>query len=246
MNMKIGICDDNSEEIVKVRKLIEETKFLDDELLIEEYNPDSLLMDITEEFFDCQILITDIYFGEKRVDGKSYDGVDMSKIINEKYPHCKIIFISQYMDFTEYVYQADHIYFILKKNMEHFLGEALKKAVKAYNDDAREKFIDFFHKSKRTWVKLRDIFSIEKVDRNIKIMTDKEDYICIKSLKKIADEVQDEPIVRCNNATLVNLRHVKTISSRKIVLENDNEYEISDTYGDSVKKAYLKWWKGRT
>lgn len=243
--MKIGICDDNPAEILKIRKLIEGMKLYDGGTTIEEFNPDSLYMDISEDFFDCQVLVTDIYFGEKRVDGKSFDGVDLAKIVNEMYPLCKIVFLSQYMDFTEYVYQADHIFFVLKKNVENFLEDALKKAIKAYNDDAKEKFIEFFHKSQKTWVKLRDILSVEKFDRNVKILTATDSYISIKSLKKVADEVKEEPIVRCNNATLVNLRHIKSISSKKITLENGQEYEISDTYGDTVKKAFLRWRRGR-
>ncbi|MCR5774942.1 MAG: response regulator transcription factor [Lachnospiraceae bacterium] len=243
--MKIGICDDRPTEIIRVKKLIDGMQSLDEELIIEEYNPDSLCVDLTEGFFDCQILITDIYFGQSGTGEKAYDGVDMAALINRRYPLCKIIFISQYMVFTEHVYRTDHIYFILKKNLEYFLEDAIRKAIAAYNDDAREDFVEFFHKSQKTWVKLRDIYSVEKDERNIKILTESGEYICIKSLRRFANEIKEEPIVRCNNATLVNLRHAKSITAKRILLENGKEYEISSTYSNMVKKQYLCWWQKR-
>ena len=253
--MKIGICDDEPLDVARIKKLVLESQCVDEECIIAEYTPESLAMDVAEDFFDCQILIMDIYFASKsnkttnkgagRTKGKaSFDGVNLAVQINKKFPLCKIIFTSAYMDFTEHVYEADHVYFVLKKNLEHFLRDSLEKAIKVYREDARDNVVEFFHKGKKTWVKARDIFSVERFDRNIRIITNEEEYVCIKSLRQFADEVNCEPIVRCNSSTLVNLRHIKTMSQKKLTLENGKEYEISETYGENLKKAYLLWWCG--
>ena len=255
--MKIGICDDEPMDIARVKKLVLENQCIDEEYIVTEYNPESLAVDVAEDFFDCQILIMDIYFasgasGKNKNNGNlirekaRFDGVDLAMQINKKFPLCQIIFTSTYMDFTEYVYQAEHVYFILKNNLEHFLRDALEKAIKAYQEDARDNVIEFFHKGKKTWIKARDIYSVEKVDRNIRICTCTEEYVCIKSLRQFADEVKGEPIVRCNSSALVNLRHIRTMTQKTLIVENGKEYEISETYGEKVKHRYLTWWsKGK-
>ena len=97
----------------------------------------------------------------------------------------------------------------------------------------------------QTWIKARDIYSVERFDRNIRIFTKEETYVCIKSLRQFVDEVKCEPIVRCNSSALVNLRHIKTMTQKNITLESGKEYEISETYADSLKKEYLIWWRGK-
>ncbi len=243
--MKVGICDDEKNMIKKVRKIVEESGLFDDELDIVEYNPESMFFDISENYFDCQILITDIYFGGSKWNDKSFDGVDMAGILNKKYPLCKIIFMSQYMVFAEKVYETDHIYFILKKNMEKFLPNALKKALITYREDAKDTILEFFSQGKKTFIKLRDIVSVEKNDRNIKILTNDESYDSIKTLKQFLDDITEEPIVRCNSSSLVNIRYIKKFSLNSLVLTNDKIYDIGETYKDDVKKSYLRWWKNR-
>ena len=242
--MKIGICDDDPAEIVRIRSIIKEKKNKGEVFELEDYKPENLQADVAEGYFDCQILVMDVYFehGSREAD---YDGIDLAKQVNEKYPLCKIIFVSSFSEYTEYVYDTDHVFFIQKKNMEHFIGNALQKAVKAYHEDEKERIIEFFNKGQKTWVRLRDILFVEKDDRNIRIHTANESYSSIKSLKQFQDDVKGEPITRCNSATLVNIRYVKTLSTRALTLENGQEFDISDTYAEQVKKTFLNWWKGR-
>lgn len=243
--MKVGICDDEKLAIPKIRKLVEKSWDYDDELEIVEYNPESLLLDISENYFDCSILITDIYFGESRWDDKLFDGVDLAEMMNKKYPMCKIVFLSQYMVFAEKVYETDHVYFVYKDNAEKNLPNAIKKAVLTYKEDSRESVVEFFSQGRRTWIKVRDIVSVEKEDRNIKILTNDESFVSILPLKQFLEEINEEPVVRCNSSVLVNIRYVKKFTLNNIVLTNDKEYEISDTYRNDVKSTYLRWWKNR-
>ena len=243
--MKIGICDDEKSMIQKVRKVVEATGMFDEKFDIVEYDPEGLLFDISENYFDCQILITDIYFDNCKWEGKPLDGVEMAEILNKHYPFCKIIFLSQYSGFTEKVYETDHIYFILKKNIDKFLPNALKKALITYKQDSKDAVLEFFSQGKKTWIKIRDIISVEKYERNIKIITTGESYISIKTLKQFLEDVADEPIVRCNSSALINLRYIKKLSGGSLTLSNDSQYEISDTYSDLVKRGYLRWWKNR-
>lgn len=245
--MKIGICDDERTEVLKIRKIVEKCELFEEAVEIIEYNPSSLLTDVEENFFDCQILITDIYYGGYKFNEEEYDGVEVAKLINRKYPLCKVIFMSQFADFTEYVYEADHIYFVQKKNIGSFLVKALEKAVRTYREDAKENVIEFFSSGKKTWVKLKDILSVEKDGRNIKILTENGSFSNIKTLKQFisSEDISDEPIERCNSSSLANIRHVKNCTNTHCILDNGLEYDITETYRESFMKAYLRWWKDR-
>ena len=87
--MKFGICDDEVEQTKVVRAILEDNKLVQDDDTIQIFTPDEINNDVEEKNFDCDILITDIYYA-----GSKFTGIDMAKKINKVYPLCKIVFIS--------------------------------------------------------------------------------------------------------------------------------------------------------
>ena len=238
--IRIGICDAEEAEIEKIKIMIDGSNIIKEEYGYVEFSPGDLNFDVEEDCFESDILITGIYFKDL-----PYDGIGVAKKINQKYPACKIIFLSKYVEFVDYSYEAAHVYFIQKKNINKFLLRAVQKAYREYRADIREKILDIFSEGRKIYCKINDIVLIERDNRNIKIITTKGSFTCILSLKKILERVSDFSMVRANGSTIVNIRHVAMLTNEKLFLDNDSSVEIGETYKENVHSAYLYWWKDR-
>lgn len=74
------------------------------------------------------IAVLDIQMGEM-------DGISLAKRLNALTPSCRIIFVTSYLAFATEVYSTEHVYFILKSQIDERIGSALEKAVSAIDAD---------------------------------------------------------------------------------------------------------------
>ena len=83
---------------------------------------DNLIYAITEDNYAVDIAVLDIQM-------ESMDGIELAKRINEIAPECQIIFLSGHIEYASKVYDAEHVFFVLKSQSETYLKSALEKAV---------------------------------------------------------------------------------------------------------------------
>ena len=69
------------------------------------------------------------------------DGISLAEKLNQLCPRCKIIFLTGYTDYTYNAYYADHIWYVLKTDMEKYLPAALKKAIAGANGTPVEPYL---------------------------------------------------------------------------------------------------------
>ena len=79
--MRIGICDDRSEEREKAERIIRQSDVLSEEDIVTLYSPEDALSDLEEDVFNCDIMVLDIEF-----DQKEWNGIDICQLINEVNP----------------------------------------------------------------------------------------------------------------------------------------------------------------
>lgn len=84
---------------------------------------DNLIYAITEDNYAVDIAVLDIQM-------ESMDGIELAKRINEIAPECQIIFLSGHIEYASKVYDAEHVFFVLKSQSETYLKGALEKAVR--------------------------------------------------------------------------------------------------------------------
>ena len=83
---------------------------------------DNLIYAITEDNYAVDIAVLDIQM-------ESMDGIELAKRINELAPECQIIFLSGHIEYASKVYDAEHVFFVLKSQSETYLKGALEKAM---------------------------------------------------------------------------------------------------------------------
>ena len=58
-------------------------------------------------------------------------------------------------------------------------------------------------------------------------------------------KLQNENLVRANGSIIVNVAHIKSITTEEITMTDGKMTEISPIYARKVKDAYMQWWKER-
>lgn len=214
--MKIAVCDDDKDYVESMVKKIRELDS-DDRFSYMKYTPEGLLLDIEEDYFDSDIIIMDI-----NLEKDEYDGIDIVKMVNRKYPACKIIFISNNVNYMEKTYETEHCFFIRKKYVEVLLGKALEKAVLESEEDTNSKVISVYSKRIKTFLKINDIMYVSRSGKNIIIYcNDGSKTVTKMSLSGFLKLVPDSPFVRVHGSFVVNLRFVKRFTTEEITLEKD-------------------------
>ncbi|MBQ1531091.1 MAG: response regulator, partial [Solobacterium sp.] len=126
MKLNIAICDDNSTHLKLAEDLV--TSCLDQKhqsYLIQLFsNAEELLSEIDKDHYSPDIAVLDI-----ELDGE--DGISLAKRMNQLVPMCRIIFLTAYIDYAPDAYEAEHIWFVVKKTSDRFFPLAMKKALQS-------------------------------------------------------------------------------------------------------------------
>jgi DNA-binding LytR/AlgR family response regulator len=230
--VNIGICDDNKIYLEYLEQLLK-TQYNDyDNITFNTLTPSELASLIKAESCPYDIILTDIDMGE-------FNGIDLAKKINKVNPSCIIIFISNYINYATEVYEATHIYFVIKSDVEKRLPKALEKAFSVLHS-RHSKYYTFRFQNIDYKISLEDITHIEALGRYLYIHDNKNSYKCIKSLKTTLNDLSDD-FVRCHNSYIVNMNYIQSISRTGCVLTNNMNLPISMTYWKSFQASYVKF-----
>ncbi len=232
--MRILICEDDINDANKIKAYTEDF-FSGKQVDIDICTPEDVVIQLEEQLFKYDIAIMDIYF-----EGCKLNGIDVSAMINEESIKCRIIYISNILEFAPQVYDTDHVYFVLKKNMNITLKRALKKAVISLEQELTEKIVEIVSENVKSHIKAKDIIYIERVQRTIKYVTAEKEYITYESLSKAVEKITT--IVRCHGSFKVNLSHVKVVRADEIEMDNGVTIPVGRTYGDDFRQRYLEYY----
>ena len=239
--MNFLICDDEKIEAERVETLLSEKGILKADDCVKRITPSQLLVDVEEGFFkDTDILISDIQF-----EGLDFDGIDIAKRINQKYPLCMIIFISNYVRYTEPVYDVQHVYFIRKEKLDITLARAVEKARKAFAEDSGENIIKVVVDRNPVYLNVKNIISIEREDRKVRIVTRDGEYLCNESLRNLAEKLVNTAVVRVSGNAMISISEISEKRIDSCIMKNGKKYDIGRIYRKKTDDAYMSYWKNR-
>lgn len=238
--MKIGICDDRKEDREEANRILAQSSVVKaggHQIMC--LSPDDLILDLEEGLFTYDLIVMDIEFGNEQ-----YNGITLSKWINRSVPLCQIIYLTDFLEFAPDVYETEHCYFVLKKNMELMLPLAMEKAFRLYERDKESFFVELTSEGRKQYLQIRNIICVEKEDRKLHVYTTHGDYYSYQSMTAFARKCAGE-MVRCHGSYMVNLRYVTRYDKEMITLENDMQIPIGRSYQEQTKEAYLNYWVDR-
>lgn len=125
--LRIAICDDERIHRRHTAELID-SALAARSADISCFDSSEALLQTVVSGYAPDIAVLDIQMGEM-------DGISLAKRLNALTPSCRIIFVTSYLAFATEVYSTEHVYFILKSQIDERIGSALEKAVSAIDAD---------------------------------------------------------------------------------------------------------------
>lgn len=232
--MTIYICDDNGPQMEYISAFTDtwlQSRLSEDPWICSEITPQQLITSLESHAFRSDIILLDIRMGE-------INGIDIARRINQEDKNCQIIFLTAYLDYAPFVYEAEHIYFVLKTQMEDMLPKALEKAWNQLKQ--QPSYLEMSISNYEVRISLNKILFIEKMGHRSTITTTEKALTVAASLKALEEQL-DPYFVRCHGSYIVNLEHVESYSSTAFVMKNGLTVPIGRSFQQNAKKAYLDY-----
>lgn len=164
----------------------------------------------------------------------SMTGMDGAKKIHEMDEDASIVFTTVNDEYSVEGYNVA-VYYILKPINSHCIEQAMYKCRK--HMDRLSKAMEVMVNREMTMVRLQDIRYIEAHKRTCMIACE-EPVITYATLEDMYRKVGGFPFVRCHRSYIVNLNHVRTISSNMFAMKDGQEVFIGRTYKQEAKKQF--------
>lgn len=223
----IALCDDDVRHAQDILRRVED-HFGDGRQSVELFESSRQLLDRIRQGYKPHIALLDICLPD-------INGIDLARQINRLLPECQIIFITSFLSFAPDAYDAEHLYFILKEQLDQRLTPALHRAVRSL--EGRRGYVFLQRDGSVYPVALRDVLYIERALRKTLVATAEGDYTSRQTPAELAAE--DGGFVRCHQSYWVNLSRVQCMEASCFVLENGRRVPISRTYRQQAKERFF-------
>lgn len=229
---KILICDDNPVFLGECENYIKEVMGERNHIVFPVKSAEEAVALIGKNnLFDIAVL-------DIEMSGKN--GIELASELNSVCPECRIIFLTNYIEYATAVYQTDHSYFVIKNDMKSSLPKAVEKAV-AEIEKHRDDFITLSFRGKETVIRVCDIKYCERNMRTTDIFLKDENITVKENLDKLYDILKGSGFSRCHNSFIVNMDYIKELYRDKYILTDDTEIPISRSHSDETRTDFAKF-----
>ncbi len=114
-----AICDNEKMWLQKEQKIIEEyakKTFLSLETHV--FDRKDAILSYSGTPWD--VIFLDIEMGKDT-------GIEIAKAVNEKWPSCQVVFVTNFLYYATDVYATDHVFFVVKEHLEEKIGDVFQK-----------------------------------------------------------------------------------------------------------------------
>lgn len=166
------------------------------------------------------------------------DGIEQAVRLNELVPSCRIIFVANSLHFATEVYRADHVWFILRGELEQRIGPALEKAL-SLPEFARSRTMLVKGKGKASLVPLERLLYLERDGRKTLIRTESGEYVVSDPPSRLLEGGLAESFIRCHMSYWVNREKIASMECGEFVLCDGTRIPISRTWRAAARAAFL-------
>ncbi len=216
----IAICDDDDKSINKLKNTI--LKVLGDKAFISVYNnPFSMITHIIDEVKgQIDVIIVEVNL--------KWNGVKVAEIIVEKYPHIKVIFMTNKIDSVKDIFKVNPLYCFVKPLEQKYIIDATNKAIKVI-DEEKGNFIRIGNgvgKNKGVTVDTRGIYYIRSDKRQVFFYMRDTKYSAYKKLDELEDALNSN-FIRVHQSFIVNMDKILEVKRNNIMLYDGTAIPIS-------------------
>lgn len=225
----IAICDDEPVHLEYTQRLVQKT--LPPTQFETELFPgaEPLLQAMEREEYCPDIAVLDI-----RMDG--LNGIELAQTLNRLAPGCRIIFLTSFLGYATEVYEAEHVYFVLKSEAEHRLGPALRKAAETPPAPC---WVPMKQAKGTTLIPLDQILFLERKGRKTRVQTETETLWTAQTPQELLETVPPEAFIRCHQSYWVRTTKILAMKHNDFYVTMDHRIPLSRTYRQAAKEHFF-------
>lgn len=229
--MNIGICDDEKEICLQIRKLV---LAVAPESQVAYYCSGKQLLAERQRF---DILFLDIQMSDM-------NGMELARTLRERKEDTVLIFVTALKEYVFEAFDVSAFHYLLKPlandKFNSVFQEALKEAVKRARN--REETLFFQTKSRSFTLLKNEILYVENCRRKVDIHTLRRTETIYATMAHM-EALLGGGFYRCHRGYLVNMAHIAQYSADSILLHNGETIYLSkEKYNDFVT-AYMNYLK---
>mgnify|MGYP003308952698 FL=1 len=230
--MRIAVCDD--EELFR----IEFKSVLDKVLINAEYDIDTFSggSSLYEAFLKNPF---DLVFLDIEMPG--IDGITLAKRLRAVSENVQIVFLTSHIEYALEGYEVNALRYLVKPVDMNKLSEVLKY-IQDKKNNSRQIMIK--QEGEDIVIDLSDIIYMESMDKNVRIVTSKSEYITRYNISDYEEELKNSGFLRIHRGYLISLSKVKKIVKNDVVMDGDISLPVSRSNIKVLKDALYAYVEG--
>lgn len=230
--MRIAVCDD--EELFR----IEFKSVLDKVLINAEYDIDTFSggSSLYEAFLKNPF---DLVFLDIEMPG--IDGITLAKRLRAVSENVQIVFLTSHIEYALEGYEVNALRYLVKPVDMNKLSEVLKY-IQDKKNNSRQIMIK--HEGEDIVIDISDIIYMESMDKNVRIVTSKSEYITRYNISDYEEELKNSGFLRIHRGYLISLSKVKKIVKNDVVMDGDISLPVSRSNIKTLKDALYAYVEG--
>ena len=193
-----------------------------------------------ETLADCDVAFFDIDFAEK-----SYNGLDVARRLRALRDDAVIVFVTNYVEYAPEGYELRAFRYLLKDELAQKLPSCVEQALEALQRERSE--LKILIDGEQIALGVRDIVYLESMGHSLiyhvrcKGYEPDRTYSCYGAIGKMEEELAGNGFLRTQKSYLVNMAHIRKLSSQELLLSNGVCLPVSAKNYADCKRQYLLW-----
>lgn len=222
--LRIAVCDDDEDTLRRTENMLR--KYPKGEITTDVYVSGEALLASGKRY---DILLLDIDMG-------ALDGIETARRIREKDKEVKLIYVTNYSDYTIFAFAVHAFAYLLKPLKEEELYAQLDEAL-SYGLPKREWKLEFQAKEGIVRVVSSQILYFEYLDRQVVLHTAEGQWHLKRRITEVAREMEEYGFAMPHKSFVVNLYAVQSIHNYEILLTDGALIPLSQKKSVEFRRA---------
>ena len=170
------------------------------------------------------------------IEMKKMNGVELAGQVRRENKEMQIVFVTGYMEYIQDGYEVEALHYLLKPVTEEKLFSVLDRAAKRLASLGKSLVLTLRGETVR--IPLHEIRYLE-VLRNYVTIHGREDYEVKQPLHELEENL-DDSFCRTGRSYIVNLRFIRRVTKKEVILHDGAEIPLSKGMYDKVNQAMIR------
>lgn len=225
--MKIGICDDNFNDVRSIASLLER---MYPNYATDMYTEPSSMLSEIEGGISYDLVFLDIIM-------PNLSGIELAKRIRELLPKADIIFITDSRDYAVEAFSVNVLHYLIKPITE----ESLRDCMNRYHEKNRNKHQEILVRTAsggELLININNINYCESDDHYINLYISNGTVVRSRMTQKELSDVLGENFLTISRGLIVSIDHIRQLNRKSCILNDGREILLSRKRSEDIHKTY--------